>query len=283
MTKTRAQILILLLFSFMQVSHHPPAATFNDLNRLGLEGKVKSIMEFTYTVPGKTEDAELRKVVSQKLILFDETGFIKETRLYSNSAEFLISEFMRENEGKLLQMNEYLADGSLNLSINYSYDDKGFRSEAIYNWSENRVIGEICERFDYYDDILQNELFTRIKYKNEYRGYCTEEIFYTEDGRISFKITTKYDFRGNRLESAYLDGNGRLSWITKYKYDRYDHLTESNVYKSNRIAVESAYKYKFDDTGNWVSRAEDRTVYVNILTAGIEKSDMLTERVIDYY
>jgi YD repeat-containing protein len=240
-------------------------------------------MEIKYTVPGKTEDHDLRKAFRQKQLIFDETGFIKEIRLYSNGAEHLISKFIREEDGRLLQMNEYLTDGTLNLSVNYSYDEKGFKSEALYNWSENRVIGEICERFDYYDDILQNELFTRVEYKNEYRGYCTQESFYTGDGRLSFKIESKYDFRGNRLESAYLDGNGRLSWITKYKYDRYDHLIESNVYKSNRIAVESGYKYKFDDSGNWVSRAEDRTVYVNILTAGIEKSDMLAERIIDYY
>ncbi len=283
MIKIRAQILILLFFSLMQVSLHPPAATFNDLNRLGLKGKVKSVMEVTYTVQGKTEDSEQKEIVNQKFLLFDETGFIKETRLFSNAAEYLISKFIREEDGKLIQMNEYRADGTLNLNVTYSYDAKGFRSEAMYDWSENRVIGEICERFDYYDDILQNELFTRVKYKNEYRGYCTEESFYTGDGRISFKITSKYDFRGNRLESAYLDGSDRLSWITKYNYDRYDNLIESNVFKSNRIAVESGYKYKSDDMGNWVSRTEDRTVYVNILTAGIEQSDLLTERVIDYY
>ena len=88
---------------------------------------------------------------------------------------------------------------------------------------------------------------------------------------------------GNRLESAYFHGNGRLSWLTKCKYDRYNNLIESRVYKSNRIAVLSRYNYRFDATGNWVVRNENRKVYVNILTAGLERANTVTERIIEYY
>ena len=120
-------------------------------------------------------------------------------------------------------------------------------------------------------------------YKSEYRGYCIEENYLKADSSLSFKFVAKYDFRGNKLESGYYHGNDRLSWMSKYKYDRYDNLIESRVYKSNRIAVLSEYKYKFDAVGNWVIRNEEREVHVNILTAGLERANTVTERKIEYY
>ena len=155
--------------------------------------------------------------------------------------------------------------------------------KRIYNWAENRIIGEICENTDYYYEIIQNDIFTKVLYKNEYRGYCIEENYLKADSSLSFKFVDKYDFRGNKLESGYFHGNGRLSWMTKYKYDRYDNLIESRVFKSNRIAVLSEYKYQFDVAGNWMIRKENREVHVNILTAGLEQSDTVTERIIEYY
>ena len=85
------------------------------------------------------------------------------------------------------------------------------------------------------------------------------------------------------MELSYFKGNGHLSWISKYKYDRYDNLVESRLFKSNRIAVFSTYKYQYDAVGNWVVQREEREVYVNILTAGLERADMVTERTIEYY
>ena len=283
MKNSGLQILSLFIFISLLTGLKNPAVEINDLERLRLKGKVRSVMETMYAISEKSEPSGNNEIIYQKLTLFDENGYEKETRLYRNNAEYLISRFVPGKDGKPDEKNEFLPDGTLNLNVTYKYDEKGFRSEAIYNWSENRIIGEICEQYDYYDDILQNEIFNRVEYKSDYRGYFTEEKFITSGGEVSFILASKYDFRGNRLESGYLKGNGMLSWITKYKYDRYDNLIESRVFKSNRAVVESEYKYQFDATGNWLTRKEKREVYVNILTAGINTSDMLTERTIEYY
>jgi hypothetical protein len=71
--------------------------------------------------------------------------------------------------------------------------------------------------------------------------------------------------------------------MSKHKFDRYDNMIESRVYKSNHIAVLTQYTYEFDPAGNWLVRKEDREVYVNILTAGLDRGDMVTERTIEYY
>jgi hypothetical protein len=260
-----------------------PVYELNDLEKYRLKGSVKSVMEIRYSLAEESDSALKDKIIFQKYSLFDINGYEYETTLFNNGNEYLTSRYFFGADGKQVEMNEYNPDGTLNLHVTYKYDDKGCRSEATYNWSTNRKIGEIAEHTDYYYEIIQNDIFNTVIYKNEYRGYCIEENYLKADSSLSFKFVSKYDFRGNKLESGYYHGNGRLSWMSKYKYDRYDNMIESRVYKSNRIAVLSRYKYQFDAAGNWIIRNEDRQVHVNILTEGLERANTVTERIIEYY
>jgi hypothetical protein len=271
-------ILCLLIHGFIS-----PANELNDLEKRWLKGSVKSVMETKYTLSGKEAGAPKDKIVFRKLTLFDKYGYEVENTLYQSDDESLKSIFSFGSDGKPSGMTETKSDGTLNLSVVYNYNDKGILSEAVYNWGDDHTIGDIGENSDYYYEIIQNELFTKVLYTVEYRGFITEEKYLKSDGTLSFTITNKYDPRANRLESAYYHGNGRLSWNTKYTYDRYDNLVESRLFKSNRIAVLSKYKHQFDETGNWIERLEEREVYVNILTAGLDSTNMVTERTIEYY
>lgn len=283
MKNASAKIIVFSLLIYGLVSFMSPIPDINDLERYRLKGNVKSVMETKYSLPGEELNATQEKIVYQKNTMFDPDGYETETILFNQGKEYLISKYLSGPEGKQLEMSEYNPDGTLNLLITYNYDDKGNKIEAIYHWGEDHKIGEICENTDYYFEIIQNEIFTRILYTNEYRGYCTEEEYVKSDNSLSFKFIYKYDIHGNRLESGYYHGNGRLSWMKKYKYDRYNNLIESRLFKSNRIAVFSTYEYQFDEAGNWISRKEKREVHVNILTAGLDRNDMLTERIIEYY
>lgn len=271
-----------VLFALLFAGFSIPSPILTDLDRGKLNGNIKSLMETRYLVTGKGKNIEKDKVFFQKLTLFDQFGYITETILFQDGAEYLMSKYTFDLEGNPSEMNQYLKDNILNLNVVYKYNKDTLRSEAVFTWSENMVFGDICEVYDYYFDILLNHPFNLVTYQYEYRGFCTEEKFLKPDGGLSFKFSYKYDFRGNKLESAYFKG-GNLSWITKYTYDRYGNLTESRVFKDNRIAVQSYYKHQFDDKKNWISRLEEREVFVNILTAGLEQSDILTERIIEYY
>jgi hypothetical protein len=260
-----------------------PETKFTDLNKYWLKGKVKSVREIKYSLSDEGDGARRDKILYQKNTFFNIDGYETQTMLFKNGHEFLLSKYVFGPENKQAEMLEYNPDGTLNLHVSYKYDEKGFRSEALYNWSDNRQIGEKAENTDYFFEIINNDLFTKVIYKNEYRGYCLEEKYLKADSSLSFMFSYKYDFNGNRLESAYFHGNGRLSWLTKFKYDRYNNLIESRVFKSNRIAVISTYKQEFDAAGNWIIRREKRDVTVNILTAGLERANTITERIIEYY
>jgi len=271
-------VVIVILASFAH-----PAPDINDLEKHRLKGKVRSVMETKYSIEGKEINAAEDKIVYQKYTLFDMEGYQNQSTIFLEGEPFLVSKYNSGPDGKPFEMREYLPDGTLNLLVTYNYDDKGNIIEAVYKWKENHEVGEICENTDYYYEIVQNDIFKKVLYTNEYRGYCTEEKYVKEDNSLSFKFVTKYDFRGNRIEMGYHHGNGRLSWRTKYKYDRYANLIESSVFKSNRIAVFTIYKHQYDEEGNWVLRTEERDVHINILTAGLDTNNMITERTIAYY
>ena len=271
-------ILLLAVFAFSF-----PAPEINDLQKHRLSGKVKSLTEIKYSIPRDDSTLTQDKIVYQKDILFSQQGYEVKITFTKSGTDRLMAKFIAGPDGKPLEMNEYKSDGALNCHVTYLYDDKGNKTEALYTLEEENLIGEIGENTDYYYEIIQSERFTRISFINEYRGYCTEEEYIKPDNSLSFKFIYKYDIHGNKLESAYYHGNGRLSWLTKYKYDRYNNLMESRLFKINRIAVFSTYLHQFDDNGNWIYRKETREVHVNILTAGLDRNDMVTERIIEYY
>jgi hypothetical protein len=275
--------LFLLATYGLFISLADPLPKFTDLDKYRLLGRVKSVREIKYTLTDDGKAAIRDKVLFQKNTFFNINGYETQSTLFKNGSEYLLSMYRIGTDGKQEEMKEYNPDGTLNLLVTYKYDDKGFRSEAIYNWSDNRQIGEKAENTDYFYEIINNDLFVKVDYKNEYRGFCLEEKYLKADSSLSFMFSYKYDFNGNRLESAYFHGNGRLSWLTKYKYDRYNNMIESRVYKSNRIAVISTYKHEFDATGNWIVLREDRDVNINILTAGLERDNTITERIFEYY
>lgn len=271
-------ILCLLLPAFII-----PKEGLTDLEKHRLKGSVKSVMEIKYTLTDKTANAPKDKLVYQKLTKYDKYGYVVENILYRDGDEFLKSVYTFGSDGKPSVRDETASDGKHNLTVTYSYDKDGNLTEALYLWEKDYVIGEFSEYTEYYNEIIQNDIFSKVVYMLDYRGYVTEEKFLKEDASTSFSLSSKYDPNGNRLELSYFKGDGHLSWASKFKYDRYDNLIESRLFKSNRIAVLSNYKHQYDAAGNWVVQREEREVYVNILTAGLERADMVTERTIEYY
>jgi hypothetical protein len=260
-----------------------PDKGITDLEQHRLKGSVKSVMEIKYTLAEKTANSPKDKIIFQKFTSYDKSGYRVESILFKESAQFLKSSIMFGPDGRPSGLNEFTVDGTPNLNVIYKYNEKGYISEADYQWADDYITGDFCENTDYYNEIIKNDLFVKVMYTSEYRGYITEEKFIKADGSISFSLVSRYDPLGNRSELSYFHGDGHLSWITKYKYDRYNNLIESRLYKSNRIAVLTKYKHQFDAMGNWTVRSEEREIYVNILTAGLERADMVTERNIEYY
>ena len=276
-------IFVALFLALLFIDSSDPEKGITDLEKYRLKGSVKSVMETLYTLAEGGDSTAKDKILFQKLTLFNEDGYESGYTLYMNGQPYLVADYVFDPAGYQAEKNEYHSDGSLNVHVVYKYDEKGYRIRADYFWGEEREIGDFARNTEYYYEILNSDVYTKAIFKNEYRGFCTEEYYLRPDSTLSFKFISKYDFHGNKLETGYFHGSGRLSWMTKNKYDRYDNMIESRVYKSNRIAVITNYTYQFDAIGNWTYRKDQREVHVNILTEGLERADMVDERLIEYY
>ena len=259
------------------------ANQINELEKLKLRGKVKSLMEIKYSVVEEVDSLVNDTIISQKYTVFNESGHKTEAIIYRNGSEIASSKCLFGAFGKQVELNEYDQYGTLYLTIAYKYDDKGYRIEANYDWSGQRRYDENMQERDIGFEVLDENPFIKVTYKNDYRGFCTEEKYLKADGSLSFKYTHKYDFKGNKLEKNYFNSSGKLIWRTTYRYDRNNNMKESKLYRDNRIAVKSTFKYQCDASGNWVSRLEEREVHRNILTAHLDSGSILIERKIEYY
>ena len=275
--------IILFFLALLFLESADPEKGITDLEKYRLKGSVKSVMENLYTLAEGGDNSAKDKLLYQKLTLFNEEGYESGYTIFKDGNPYLIAEYTFDPAGYQSEKHEYHADGTLNVLVKYTYDHKGYRTRADYTWAEDREIGEFARNTEYYFELLNSDIYTEAIFINEYRGYCTEEHYLRPDSTLSFKFVSKYDIHGNKLETGYFHGSGRLSWMTKNKYDRYKNMIESRVYKSNRIAVISMYEYQFDAAGNWTYCKENRDVHVNILTEGLEKADMVHERLIEYY
>ncbi|MBW6460798.1 MAG: hypothetical protein K0B08_09510 [Bacteroidales bacterium] len=269
---------IMICFSF-QTS----AQKMTDLERLGVKGKVHSILETKYTILEESADMVRDKAILSRLTIFNPDGYESEVTTYENGKIASTSHYFFDGEGKQAEMKEYKPDGTLRHTVTYNYDDKGFRTEAVYHWVEQRFYDNNRERTEHVFEIFERNMYSRVVFLNDYRSLPLEENYFRDDGNLSYRYINKYDVFGNKTVMTYINPGGRTSWITKYKYDRNQNLLEGRVFKSNRTAVSSKFTSQYDLNGNWISRYEKREVVDNILTTQIERGDYLTEREIEYY
>ncbi len=254
-----------------------------DLDVLRLKGPVRSVMETKYLTQTADTATVADSVIFKKYTEFDPNGFEQYSAIYETGKLAQTSVYTFGPDGKQAMMEEFNADNSLHCRIAFTYNEKGFRTQADYDWVEQRGYDDNLIKNDYVFVIFEYYPYNRIVYEHEYRGYVTQEEFVQSGGQVIYTYKHRYDARGNKISMIYFNASGHTSWVTKYKYDRYDNLIESNVYKNNYIALETEYNYRFDDTGNWTVRHEKRNVHRNILTVSILEGNILTEREISYY
>jgi hypothetical protein len=277
---------IILAISFVllaSMAAEDPVGPLTDVERLELEGPVRSLLETRRNAVASAGNAANGEVTYKKLTSFNTDGFATECVIYNNNGRSSRMEYVFDTAVYPVGLKEYTEDGTLWLTLTYKLDDKGNKLEAEFDWLNKAAYDEIREKSEQLYELLDRNPWDRIIYENDYRGFPREERYLKNDGRLLFKFTYKYDVRGNKTEMIYFNSKGRTSWETKYKHDRQDRMKESTIYKSNRVAAKSKYTYTYDEYGNWVSRLEERNVTYNILTANLEEGYFLTERKIEYY
>lgn len=274
---------LFLILPLMFIGFTEPEKKANDLERHRLKGKVKSVMETSMIISQTGDATAAGQVTYKKLALYNPDGFMTHATFYLAGGDFSFIEYHFDTAGNQTGFQEYTNDGTLWSDVTYKLDEHGLHTEAVYDWLEKKGYDELREKTDQLYEVLDRNPWDRVIYTYDYRGFPLEEKYLRESDDLLFKFSYRYDIRENKVFMTYYNYKGRTTWETKYKYDRKDELTGSNVFKSNRIAAESVYSYQYDAQGNWIKRTEQRKIHVNILTASLKGGTFEVQRIIEYY
>ncbi len=225
------------------------------------------------------------------------------TYKHANNATYISQDTVYYSEGKhvylydenndYVSITEYDANGEMTRisEIEYTYDDLGNRISE-----KNFVNGDLAYAIEYScfaNDPRHTYISKRTHYDNGYKyvtfyneiGNVTKEIYYDQDGEVSYECTHEYTFddRGNMLsEKEYEDGTLRREYEYSYSTSdpdrtymskRTDYLNGSpnrvEIYNENRETISEieydadgkvihthTFEYEYDDNGKLLKRHE---------------------------
>jgi hypothetical protein len=277
------RFVLLIIMGALFLGLQDPVEPVTDLERQGLKGMVKSVLETRTNGEISSGDARAGEVTYKKLSKYNPQGFEYETVIYNNNGNSSRVEYKFNSMGVPVGLNEYKDDGTLWLAVTYKLDDEFNKLKAVFEWPGKAGYDVIREKSEQLYELLDRNPWGYIVYTNDFRGYPVEEEYLRDDSSVLFKFMYRYDLHGNMKEMTYINSKGRTSWETKYKYNHQEQMVKSIVFKSNRVAATSEYTFKYDEAGNWVNRHEKRKVNYNILTANMVEGEFYIRREIEYY
>jgi hypothetical protein len=292
---TRLTLLVcLLLTSGYCVAQNAPEP--NDLIRLHLKGKVKSVTEFTSVIDAK-HDGKFRKVQKYKhtrdfnktgyvtneydfdllnaawsrtLYVYNKAGRLSRKRSFTKN-NVLIEEtvFEYDNQGRKAveakKMNVIMRLSMRNRRVVYHYNDLGDSIETATeeggkirsrSVSNKGVLSKTVE----YKYNIDDSLFVKYVFLYNTGGKLKESIYYAADGIMDMKEFFLYNESGLLKEKQlYANPRMKLSRPSKiiYEYDGRSNVIEIAEYDAgNNLIKRLSYKYQYDSADNWIKQTE---------------------------
>lgn len=210
--------------------------TDNDLSKNNLNGNVKSVTSLSYEA--KNYDGKLVKGDNVSEGLFE-----------GNTVEIY------NNTGYLLEEKNFYYDGSVYLSVLYSYDEKGkLVNRSNFNhgkkgYSKEFEYDENGNMINEYDLTPTGIAQRNWAYKYDKKGNNIERSYtYFLDESNDFKTLYEYDNDGNKVQESTYDKYGIQNTIIFYKHDTNGNLIEEKVYSKSDLFYTNEFKY--DSKGN---------------------------------
>jgi len=242
----------------------------NDLKKMDIYGKVKSIRVFSYEAVNKFGEIlkGKRKIINSfskdQNILFNEVGNQIEMDEY-NSDGSLYRKYIYKYDDKRnrIEENIYKSDGSLSRKITFKYDYKGNQFEEKWCNSDGSLYEKRNNKYDKKGNQIEQKLYnsdgnfvSKNNSKFDGKGNRIEWNLYNPDGSLFSKNTSKYDDKGNNIEfNSYLSDENFSKGDEKitYKYNDKGNPIEMIVYNSDgRLDIKRTYEYEYDNESNWI-------------------------------
>ncbi len=264
----------------------------NDLTKMELKGKVKSLREITYEVIDKFGEIEKTKKVKDVEYIFDLKGNKIKELFYNQTgfADFIVKYDYDVKtykiKSKTIMINNFLSsktiygyDKTNKLIHEKEYDSNGdINSKTLYSYSNDKL-SEIV-KYNYNKEDKKFEIWDKTTYKYNQYSLMSQEIYETFFLKQSIdKTDYLYNDRGKLIEKNYINGSMReLDTKSQYVYNEKEELIELRMYGNNEPWIEKysynqgnliellieKYKntklnetilknYSFDKNGNWIN------------------------------
>ena len=103
-----------------------------------------------------------------------------------------------------------------------------------------------------------SSLYKQYFYIYDDKGNKVEIKALNPNGSVDHRTTYKFDDNGDPVEvNSYKSGGSIPEFKMLYTYDNEGNSTELRYFDPDgKLGTQSAYKYEYDKTGNWIKRTE---------------------------
>ena len=214
----------------------------NDREENGLKGKVKLLIEKTFSATDKFGEIVKDDYVDRVyLIEYNEDG-----NMVKDSMTAWVNKYRYFENGRLKETRMYDGDGPLTTVLTYEYlgdtvsIEKCYIEKNVYGGKRIRIFdkkGNLIKLIDYDSKgIIKGSAI----YKNDSNGNNIQFFTYDSKGGLKYKSDLMtFDEKGNRKYKT-----------NEYKYDEKGNLIESII--NNNVT-----KYEYDENGNWIKCFEN--------------------------
>jgi antitoxin component YwqK of YwqJK toxin-antitoxin module len=197
----------------------------------------------------------------------DQSGNKTEEAYYDGKGRLYHKRFFRPGpDSRLIKEESYAPKGSLIARTLPSYSDTGVLNQLDTYDGEGILVqtriydaaGNLTEESHYENGGLS------IKSVGAYdaNGNKIEESHYKADGSLysdstmnPAKIMDSYDSGGRLSQQLLYSGDGSISWRINYAYDSKGNLVEQWQYRLGGFLISHrTYAYEFDSAGNWAKQ-----------------------------
>ena len=262
-----------------------------DLVKMNLKGKVKSIIEKTYSVTESSNKPQKNKFRDRTVFQFDINGNMIEKSIY-NEKNDLNTKFsvQFDQNGKIKETTDYQSYKDFD---EYPYPKEGITNKETYEYDGN---GKLIKKITSGANVIPNgssgfggylEKYEEIyAYEYDTKGNLIQEISAdnttTEDSMDKYngKTTYRYDDNGNKTEMAAINlDNGEFRDKATFLYDSKNNLIEECYFNLDG-SIRRKQCYKYDEKNNLVEKSDYNSVtkVLNIIeTSSYDEKENLTE------
>ena len=265
----------------------PPAfSKANAWKKAGLKGEVQFLKQFKKTAVLLGDTSTSIREVETVRVFGDRGHWLGDQNFREDSSTYYGLHPRYNQQGKILQKNQYNPKGTIDFQTLYTYDKNGKLEETqLYNgdkileqrtrYQYNKTGTRIASYIYGANDSLQE----KHSYKFNANGKQVEWNVHNAKGILDPQTIYRYNEENQMIESASYNYAGILYFKTVYTYDKKGAIVSSHSYSldgtlhsqaafvydtsGHRIAETFEEKgrktkntYSYDEEGNWIKKME---------------------------